>query len=134
MWYTYTHTHVHICISLCLLLCVAGVAKSGCGQAVISLIPNTAYYVTVRAVTNAGNVLQTVTDGVTVDVTPPTITFDRYMSYIVKHSWCAYLFNVDILVLGSSKQDALCSYIMPIYNSKHGISRSVLLYYILIYV
>ena len=55
-----------------------GVASSGYGQAVVTLKPgNHLYYTTVRGVTNNGNVLETITDGFTVDTSPPVINLER---------------------------------------------------------
>ena len=55
-----------------------GVATSGLGQAVVPLSPGVTYYTTVRAVTNGGNILQTVTDGFTPDTSPPSIQLEGY--------------------------------------------------------
>ncbi|CAC5392346.1 unnamed protein product [Mytilus coruscus] len=54
-----------------------GISSSGFAQANLHLKQETEYYSSVRAVTNAGNVLETVSDGFTVDTTPPVITLDR---------------------------------------------------------
>ncbi|KAK3612537.1 hypothetical protein CHS0354_024514 [Potamilus streckersoni] len=53
-----------------------GVASSGFAQAVVSLEHGSQYYTSIRAVTNAGKILEAMTDGVMVDVTPPKITID----------------------------------------------------------
>ncbi|KAL5013969.1 hypothetical protein ScPMuIL_008239 [Solemya velum] len=58
-----------------------GLSSSGYAQAVMSLVSGQTYYTTVRAVTNAGTVLKTVTDGLapqfrTVDISPPVIILD----------------------------------------------------------
>ncbi|KAK3612515.1 hypothetical protein CHS0354_024486 [Potamilus streckersoni] len=53
-----------------------GVASSGFAQAVVPLEHGTQYFASVRAVTNVGKVLESMTDGVMVDVTPPEITLD----------------------------------------------------------
>ncbi|CAC5409205.1 unnamed protein product [Mytilus coruscus] len=54
-----------------------GISSSGFAQANVQLKPETRYYSSVRAVTNDGNVLEAVSDGFTVDTTPPVITLDR---------------------------------------------------------
>ena len=56
---------------------LAGLASSGYVQINVPLEPSKTYFSTVRGVTNGGNVLETSTDGFTVDQTPPTIYIDR---------------------------------------------------------
>lgn len=54
-----------------------GLTSSGYAQVNLELKANQTYYTTIRAVTNSGNVLQTSSDGFTVDQTPPVIQVDR---------------------------------------------------------
>ncbi|XP_062596534.1 uncharacterized protein LOC134257978, partial [Saccostrea cucullata] len=54
-----------------------GLTSSGYAQINIPLKPERTYYTTVRGITNNGNVLQTSSDGFTVDQTSPTIDIDR---------------------------------------------------------
>ncbi|XP_076086791.1 uncharacterized protein LOC143057371 [Mytilus galloprovincialis] len=53
-----------------------GIGGSGTAQNILSLEPGMTYYTTVRAITNDGSVIQAESDGVLVDRTPPTISFD----------------------------------------------------------
>ncbi|KAK6192291.1 hypothetical protein SNE40_003784 [Patella caerulea] len=46
---------------------------SGYGQAVVELESGKTYYTTVRGITNNGHVLESVSDGFTVDISPPVI-------------------------------------------------------------
>ncbi|KAL5014713.1 hypothetical protein ScPMuIL_008983 [Solemya velum] len=62
-----------------------GLSSSGYAQAVLSLVSGQTYYTTVRAVTNAGVVLETVTDGLTVDTSPPVITLDSVSEEVSPH-------------------------------------------------
>ena len=55
-----------------------GLTSSGYAQINLPLEPQRTYYTTVRGITNNGNVLQTSSDGFTVDHTSPTIDIDRY--------------------------------------------------------
>ena len=66
--------HMYMCIIL------AGLASSGYVQINLPLEPSKTYFSTVRGVTNGGNVLETSSDGFTVDQTPPTIHIDRWPS------------------------------------------------------
>jgi len=43
----------------------------------VSLERGMTYYTTVRGITNDGSIIQVESDGVLVDVTPPTISFER---------------------------------------------------------
>ncbi|VDI54125.1 Hypothetical predicted protein [Mytilus galloprovincialis] len=54
-----------------------GISSSGFAQANVQLKPEIKYYSSVRAVTNDGNVLEAVSDGFTVDTSPPVVTLDR---------------------------------------------------------
>ena len=55
-------------------VCVSeGVGSGGFGQAIVPLAHGLQYFASVRAVTGAGNVLDSGSSGVTVDVTPPEI-------------------------------------------------------------
>lgn len=63
----------------------AGISSSGYAQANLLLKPGTEYYSSVRAVTNAGNVLESVSDGFTVDRSPPVVTLDRYVGFNYKN-------------------------------------------------
>lgn len=54
-----------------------GLTSSGYAQANLPLKPNTTYYTTLRGVTNDGNVLQTSSDGFTIDQSAPIIAIDR---------------------------------------------------------
>ncbi|XP_070573548.1 uncharacterized protein [Ptychodera flava] len=57
-----------------------GMAHSGKAQSLLPLEAPLTYYTTVRAITGAGNVLDSVSDGFTVDTTPPIITVDNFDS------------------------------------------------------
>ncbi|XP_019642103.1 PREDICTED: uncharacterized protein LOC109483513 [Branchiostoma belcheri] len=50
-----------------------GIGSEGHAQALLPLQPGQLYYTTVRAITGAGNVLESASDGFTVDVTPPQV-------------------------------------------------------------
>jgi len=56
-----------------------GITSSGYAQANLELKSSVTYYTTVRAITNVGSVLESVSDGFTVDTSPPDITLDRYI-------------------------------------------------------
>jgi len=62
---------VYICFFL-------GLSSSGYAQANMVLKPNK-YYTTVRGITNVGSVLESVSDGFTVDTSPPDITLYMYV-------------------------------------------------------
>ncbi|XP_046574117.1 uncharacterized protein LOC124282192 [Haliotis rubra] len=57
-----------------------GIASMGFGQTVLPLSPGTTYYTTVRGITNGGNILESTSDGFTVDITPPDIHMESYGS------------------------------------------------------
>lgn len=61
-----------------------GLTSSGYAQANLPLKPNTTYFTTLRGVTNDGNVLQTSSDGFTIDQSAPIIAIDRsdYQFYL----------------------------------------------------
>lgn len=48
----------------------------------LPLKANKTYFSTIRGVTNEGHVLETSSDGFTVDQTPPVIGIDRFVSII----------------------------------------------------
>lgn len=48
----------------------------------LPLEANKTYFSTIRGVTNEGNVLETSSDGFTVDQTPPVIGIDRFVTII----------------------------------------------------
>ncbi|KAL3873866.1 hypothetical protein ACJMK2_036950, partial [Sinanodonta woodiana] len=54
-----------------------GIASHGYTHTNLPLDHGVTYYTSVRAITNEGNVLEAVTDGFKVDVTPPNIYLDR---------------------------------------------------------
>ncbi|CAG2193139.1 unnamed protein product [Mytilus edulis] len=54
-----------------------GITSSGYAQANLDLKSGVTYYSTVRAITNVGSVLESVSDGFTVDTSPPIISLDR---------------------------------------------------------
>ncbi|XP_019624877.1 PREDICTED: uncharacterized protein LOC109470382 isoform X2 [Branchiostoma belcheri] len=54
---------------------VEGIGGEGHAQSLLPLQPGQLYYTTVRAITGAGNVLESASDGFTVDVTPPHVDF-----------------------------------------------------------
>ncbi|XP_052081925.1 uncharacterized protein LOC127719726 isoform X2 [Mytilus californianus] len=54
-----------------------GVTSSGHAHATLPMKPETMYYASVRGITNSGNVVQSSSDGFTVDVSPPLIIIDR---------------------------------------------------------
>ncbi|XP_070574642.1 uncharacterized protein [Ptychodera flava] len=54
-----------------------GVHGFGKAQALLPLEPGIPYFTTVRAITGAGNVLETTSDGFTVDITPPSIDINK---------------------------------------------------------
>ncbi|ESO82597.1 hypothetical protein LOTGIDRAFT_236952 [Lottia gigantea] len=51
-----------------------GIASSGYGQAILPQESGVKYYATVRGISNIGNVLESTSDGFTVDISPPSIT------------------------------------------------------------
>lgn len=67
-----------------LCYCFVGLTSSGYAQANLPLKPNTTYFTTLRGVTNDGNVLQTSSDGFTIDQSAPIIAIDRsdYQFYL----------------------------------------------------
>ena len=65
-----------------LLFHFVGLTSSGYAQANLPLKPNTTYYTTLRGVTNDGNVLQTSSDGFTIDQSPPSVVIDRSDTYV----------------------------------------------------
>ncbi|XP_078575736.1 uncharacterized protein LOC144861641 [Branchiostoma floridae x Branchiostoma japonicum] len=52
-----------------------GISEEGHAQALLPLHPGQLYYTTVRAITGTGNILESSSDGFTVDVTPPQVDF-----------------------------------------------------------
>ncbi|VDI27589.1 Hypothetical predicted protein, partial [Mytilus galloprovincialis] len=54
-----------------------GITSSGYAQANLDLKSGVTYYSTVRAITNVGSVLESVSDGFIVDTSPPIISLDR---------------------------------------------------------
>ncbi|XP_052806221.1 uncharacterized protein LOC128235438 [Mya arenaria] len=50
-----------------------GIGNEGQAQVTVDIEPKKTYFTTLRAITNAGNILQTKTDGFIVDTTPPNI-------------------------------------------------------------
>ncbi|VDI79784.1 Hypothetical predicted protein [Mytilus galloprovincialis] len=77
-----------------------GISSSGFAQANLQLKPETKYYSSVRAVTNAGNVLESVSDGFLIDTTPPEVTLDRLTdkdAYEVERETSIYQTTIDIL-------------------------------------
>lgn len=71
---------------LILVYLSVGLTSSGYAQANLPLKPNTTYFTTLRGVTNDGNVLQTSSDGFTIDQSAPIIAIDRsdYQFYLKK--------------------------------------------------
>ncbi|XP_048250793.1 uncharacterized protein LOC124111176 [Haliotis rufescens] len=59
---------------------VPGSLSHGFGQAVLPLVPGISYYTTIRGITNAGNILESTSDGIVVDQTPPAINFESFGS------------------------------------------------------
>ncbi|XP_070573769.1 uncharacterized protein [Ptychodera flava] len=53
-----------------------GISSSGAAQSLLSLASGRRYFATIRAITGAGNVLDSSSDGFTVDVTAPQISID----------------------------------------------------------
>ena len=60
-----------------IILFSPGISSSGYAQANLQLKSQTKYYSSVRAITNVGNVLESVSDGFTVDTTAPVVILDR---------------------------------------------------------
>ncbi|XP_076086943.1 uncharacterized protein LOC143057517 [Mytilus galloprovincialis] len=54
-----------------------GISSSGYAQVNVPIKPGKTYYSTIRGITNAGNIIESVSDGITVDVLPPNIILDR---------------------------------------------------------
>jgi hypothetical protein len=65
------------CIQEKIILFSPGISSSGYAQANLQLKSQTKYYSSVRAITNVGNVLESVSDGFTVDTTVPVVILDR---------------------------------------------------------
>ena len=63
------------------IVCLTGLAGQGKAQSPLPLQHGVTYYSTVRAITNGDNVLETVSNGFTVDVTPPNINITDYGQY-----------------------------------------------------
>ena len=61
-----------------------GLGSSGHAQVPLDLTEGQEYYVTLRAITNDGNILQTTTDGFTVDITPPKVVIQRFGNSVFK--------------------------------------------------
>ena len=60
--------------STCIVLFVSeGVGRGGFGQTIVPLVHGLRYFASVRAVTGAGNVLDSGSSGVTLDLTPPEV-------------------------------------------------------------
>ncbi|CAG2247498.1 unnamed protein product [Mytilus edulis] len=53
-----------------------GISSSGYAQVNAQLEPGKTYYSAIRGVTNAGNIIESVSDGITVDLLPPDIVLD----------------------------------------------------------
>ena len=51
----------------------SGIGGSGKGHGQLALLDSMKYYISVRALTGAGSVLESSSDGVVVDVTPPAV-------------------------------------------------------------
>ncbi|CAG2187681.1 unnamed protein product [Mytilus edulis] len=64
-----------------------GVTSSGFAHTTVQLQPDITYYSTVRGITNAGNVLESVSDGFTVDRSPPTMEMDRAWLSVGTHPY-----------------------------------------------
>ena len=60
-----------------LLFYYKGVVYSGVAQLPMTLQQGRTYYTTVRGVTNDGHVLESISDGFLVDLTPGMVAFDR---------------------------------------------------------
>ena len=75
----------------------------------VPLTSGVTYYTTIRAITNAGNILQTVTDGITPDISPPDIELER-QALLVEFFSLASRYECDDLdlLLHSSDQ---CLYV-----------------------
>lgn len=73
-----------------------GVTSAGFAHTTVQLKPNLTYYTTVRGITNDGNVLESVSDGFTVDWSPPTVVMDRYTEMC-----CLRWIKVDYKVIQS---------------------------------
>ncbi|VDI67222.1 Hypothetical predicted protein [Mytilus galloprovincialis] len=54
-----------------------GITSSGYAQVNAQLEPGKTYYSTIRGITNAGNIIESVSDGITVDLLPPMVVLDR---------------------------------------------------------
>ena len=58
---------------------MAGIASRGVAQTVLPLQPDQKYFTTVRAFSNDGQAVQSVSDGFTVDNSPPQIRLVRWV-------------------------------------------------------
>ena len=56
---------------------VLGYVYSGTAHLPVTLLHGKLYYVTIRGITYNGQALQSVTDGIMIDKTPPSVTVDR---------------------------------------------------------
>jgi len=54
-----------------------GITSSGFAQAAVDLDSGLSYYVTLRGITNGGNILQATTNGFLVDTSEPIATFKK---------------------------------------------------------
>ena len=62
--------------SFILLLCYPG--SSGHAHMMLPLTSSSLYYVSVRAITGAGNALDSASNGITIDTTPPSLTVTEF--------------------------------------------------------
>ena len=61
------------------LFCISkGLAGHGKAQSPLPLNHGDMYYSTIRAITGAGDVLEAITDGFTVDLTPPSVAISEF--------------------------------------------------------
>ncbi|XP_078585863.1 uncharacterized protein LOC144867674 [Branchiostoma floridae x Branchiostoma japonicum] len=79
-------------------LSMEGIGGEGHAQALLPLRPGQLYYTTVRAITGAGNVLESASDGFTVDVTAPEVDFGGYDEYALGSDHVSrYQFSADYI-------------------------------------
>ena len=74
---------------------IAGISGNGKGQGQLQLTPGLKYYASVRAVTGAGQVLESSSDGFVVDTSPPTVTIVSVGAETVNETTVFYQKEMD---------------------------------------
>ena len=83
----------------------AGISGSGKGQSQLTLSAGVQYYTSVRAVTGAGHVLESTSDGFMVDSTPPQIAVTSVGAEAANTTRVLYQRETDLYRAGWSVDD-----------------------------